>query len=681
MQTERNLSLDKVIFWVLWLLVFLLPPTQNPFGFDICQIPKLTLLRIFTLVILAVWLIKVIDEGRITLNRTPLDLPILFFLLAATAATLKSIHPLTALFGEFYGARHEGLLTVVNYVLLYYIVVNVVRERKHFTYLVMGLMASALIVSIYGICQHFGLDPWLGTYSRSVDVARSFSTFGNALFFGGYLALVLPLPLTLLFRHKHTVSTFIPLSLLSGLVLTCLIFTYARSAWLGVLGGIALITLFSYKRVFRNKVVIAALLVIFLFSALWLILPSPYKSRYTVGGRAASLVEVAGGSGATRLQTWKMTLSMIEDRPLLGSGPDTYGLISPWYRPATWKAYSGGDFENKAHNDFLQIAATMGLLGLLGYLWILAVFFWRGFSIFRGTRDPYHKTLVLGFLAGAFAYVIFLQFSFAEVSTTPFLWIFMGLIVSLGRHEGMGGAAFSRKVTSSRKVRLSGGGRYAVYALVVSLTLFLVVKAMAPAYADLHLRKGIECIRVKDWQEAEWAFKKAASLVENEEYLMWLGDFYLRRAEWNPGRDGKLFYLALAVETFQRAKMVNPLDELAYICLGEVYLYGAGLDKTYFDSAIGEFKEALKIDPNYYRIHRLLGLAYLGRGDVAEAVEHLEVAVSLHPRVAHSYILLGDAYRESGLKDKAVKAYEKALELNPAAHGARRALEELLNTE
>ncbi|MDI6891797.1 MAG: O-antigen ligase family protein [Actinomycetota bacterium] len=675
MQAERNSSLDKVIYWALWLFVFLLPPTQNPFGFDICQIPKLTLLRIFTLIILAIWLIRVVDEGQITVSRTPLDVPILFFLLAALVATLNSIHLPTAFFGEFYGARHEGLLTVANYVLLYYIVVNVVRERKHFTYLVMGLMASALVVSIYGVCQRFGLDPWLAIYSRSADVARSFSTFGNALFFGGYLALVLPLPLVLLFRHKHTLSTFIPLSLLSGIVLASLIFTYARSAWLGALGGIVLIALFSYKRIFKNKVVIAALLVIFLSSVLWLVLPSPYKSRYTVGGRVASLAEVTEGSGATRLQTWGMTLRMIRDRPILGSGPDTYGLISPWYRPATWKIYSGGDFENKAHNDFLQIAATMGLLGLLGYLWVLAVFFWRGFSIFKGTRDPYHKTLILGFLAGAFAYIIFLQFSFAEVSTTPFLWMFMGLIIALGRHQGMGG------VTLLRKVRLGEGGRYAVYALVISLTLFLVVKAMAPFYADLHLRKGMECTRAKDWREAERAFKKTASLVGNEEYLMWLGDFYLRRAEWNPERNGKLFYLTLSTETFQRAKAVNPLDELAYICLGEVYLYGAGLDETYFDSAIGEFKEALKIDPNYYRIHRLLGVAYLGHGDLAEAVEHLEVAVNLYPKAAYSYVLLGDAYRESGLKDKAIKAYEKALELNPTAHGARKALEELLNTE
>lgn len=689
-QTGRSLFLDRVIYRALWLLVFLLPLTQNPLGYDICQIPKLTLLRIFTLIILAIWLIKVVDEGQLTVDRTPLDIPILFFLLTALAATLNSIHPPTAFFGEFYGARHEGLLTVANYVLLYYIVVNVLKEREHFTYLVMGLLVSTLIVSVYGICQHFGLDPWLKIYSGSTDVARSFSTFGNALFFGGYLALVLPLPLVLLFRYKHIASTLISFSLLSGLVLACLIFTYARSAWLGALGGIALIALFGYRRIFGNRAVVVALFLVFLFSAFWLVLPSPYSSKYTVGGRIASLAETAEGSGATRLQTWKMTLSMIKDRPLLGSGPDTYGLISPRYRPATWEIYLGGDFENKAHNDFLQIAATMGLFGLLSYLWVLVAFFWRGFSIFKGTSDPYFRTLILGLLAGAFAYVIFLQFSFAEVSTTPFLWIFMGLVVALGRHREIAPPAAGL----SRKIGLAEGGRvchaypvcrqarrqagkYVVYVLVISLTLFLVIKAMAPFYADSHLRKGLECVGANDWWEAERAFKRAAELVGNEEYLMWLGDFYLRRAEWNPERNGKLPYLVLSAEAFQRAKAVNPLDELVYICLGETYLYGAGLDKTYFNRAINEFKEALKIDPNYYRIHRFLGAAYLGCGDPAEAVKHLGVAVSLYPKEAYSYVLLGDAYRESGAKDKAIKAYKKALELNPAAHAARKSLGEL----
>ena len=81
---------------------------------------------------------------------------------------------------------------------------------------------------------------------------------------------------------------------------------------------------------------------------------------------------------AQRIGIWSDTLRLIASRPLLGYGPDTFGLVYPRFQSAEWVL--GYVQIDKAHSELLQVAATQGLVGLAIYLWIAAVFmvtFWR----------------------------------------------------------------------------------------------------------------------------------------------------------------------------------------------------------------------------------------------------------------------------------------------------------------
>jgi len=79
----------------------------------------------------------------------------------------------------------------------------------------------------------------------------------------------------------------------------------------------------------------------------------------------------AGGteSGEIRKLVWKGAINIWKDYPLTGSGPETFALLFPKYKPPEHNLTSEWDFVyNKAHNEYLNYLATTGLLGTLFYL-------------------------------------------------------------------------------------------------------------------------------------------------------------------------------------------------------------------------------------------------------------------------------------------------------------------------
>src|SRR5207249_5529517 len=107
----------------------------------------------------------------------------------------------------------------------------------------------------------------------------------------------------------------------------------------------------------------------------------PPSGRAGIGpaviARLASIADLKSGTSNERIATWGDTLPLIASRPILGYGPDTFGLVYPQFQrvnraPFLW---------DKPHQDALGVAASQGLLGLIAYIWILVAFvraFWLG---------------------------------------------------------------------------------------------------------------------------------------------------------------------------------------------------------------------------------------------------------------------------------------------------------------
>ncbi len=101
-------------------------------------------------------------------------------------------------------------------------------------------------------------------------------------------------------------------------------------------------------------------------------------------------------SGARRKEIWSATWQMIKAHPLAGVGIGGYWTAIPQYHNA-----SGKMTPQQAHNDYLELVASGGVIGVLLGVWfvfLLVKFAWATLS----SLDPFRRAACFGALAGLF---------------------------------------------------------------------------------------------------------------------------------------------------------------------------------------------------------------------------------------------------------------------------------------
>ncbi|PLX10264.1 MAG: hypothetical protein C0594_05150 [Marinilabiliales bacterium] len=88
-------------------------------------------------------------------------------------------------------------------------------------------------------------------------------------------------------------------------------------------------------------------------------------------------------------------------------------------------------------------------------------------------------------------------------------------------------------------------------------------------------------------------------------------------------------------------------------------------DVMYLDSAINEFKRAIKIYPHYADVYDQLGLAYFRKGDNENALKYYIKALEINPGKARVYSNMGIIYFNQKKYNKALEVYLKAIHYDP----------------
>ena len=96
----------------------------------------------------------------------------------------------------------------------------------------------------------------------------------------------------------------------------------------------------------------------------------------------------------------------------------------------------------------------------------------------------------------------------------------------------------------------------------------------------------------------------------------------------------------------------------------------AALGRRDFHSAIADFSEAIRVNPEFTDAYCCRGYVYAENGEHDEAIADYTEAIRLDPRDAKSYRNRGLAYDSRGETDKAIADYTHAIRLNPEVrHG------------
>ena len=237
-------------------------------------------------------------------------------------------------------------------------------ERRGGEAVVFLVFVVLLLVSLIGVGQYlFGFAEL-----RWVDVARFgdiggrvTSLFSNPNILAVYLLLHFPLALraTFLPQNKGGLRFFYAATAIA--CAACILLTWSRGAWLGLLAEMLLFLLF-YNRKTRLLLCFSPLLLLAVP-----LLPS------SVQGRLLSIGDLGESSIRYRLQTWRGTVRMLLHHPFgIGVGEWAWRAIYPHY------AVSGTKTVMHAHNVFLQVAAELGAVGIFVFLVLVLTVLWRG---------------------------------------------------------------------------------------------------------------------------------------------------------------------------------------------------------------------------------------------------------------------------------------------------------------
>lgn len=583
-------------------------------------LPKIALTCLFVVVILAAWLIKNLRDDQPQLARTSLSLPVALFLLLALASTLKSVNIANSFYGSF--ERYEGLLSLIIYVFIYFIAASTFKTYDKIQKLQVVLVISGAIVAAYGILQHFGID-FINWSLAEVDFTRIVSTLGNSNFLADFLVIVLALAIAF-YLASSSWTTRGPLLACTGLLFIALLFTYCRASWLGFTVSLLVLLALLPKRLLAKRRIQLGQLLTLLVLCLIIVNYVPklylgYQGAPSLTKQAASSIRTGEGTAAARLYIWQAAINMIKDRPLLGWGIENFGVVYPKYRSLNLAHLEGGDYiPDKPHNELLQMATGMGILGLLAFLWLVFTFVavaWR-----KITAESLEKRLLLsGMLAGWVGYFIAIQFNFSIAGPALISWLLMGTLLA-GEKRG---------------VQVPWSPRKSVQAVLLALTLcivlFLGIVSLKWFAADTYFVKGVEVMEATDNSAALTSLEQAVKLnPTSPTFSITLTQVYLAsaRSTGNPIWAEEAFKLA------QSLVCQDPLNPYHRILLSQTLIeqYNVTGNTNWLKQSETEAKQAIELDPKSAAVHYNLGQLYEGEKRYREAKYCYRQALRLDPK-------------------------------------------------
>lgn len=420
MQVERTTAASPVARWILAVAVFLIPLSFLTTTVDEFVLPKLLLARLLVMVLTVVLVASWLRQGAVIWKRTALDLPLLAFVGSAAISAIFAVNRNVAIVGTY--DRWEGLLTITTYALLFWLTVQLISGEGDARWLTWSLLFSGYLIAGVAVLQSaFGLLGG-GYFGQSGTYIRADSTMANPDFLGIFLAMLLPVAFAKLISRQSGWTRLLAANLVIVLSLG-LLATFTRSAWIGAVVGVAVVLALRRGR-FRVVPVVAfaAVLVVGFGLLAGIVAAQPTGAQggiaNAVYSRIVSIADLRSGTVAERLAVWKETLPLITARPILGYGPDTFGLVYPQFGTGNRNAV----LWDKPHEESLGVLATQGVVGFLAYLWILVAFvraFWAG----RNRRGA------VALFAGWVAYEVSMQVDFSYIPTAVPFWLFAAAAV------------------------------------------------------------------------------------------------------------------------------------------------------------------------------------------------------------------------------------------------------------
>lgn len=448
--------LRKIGRFIYYNLFFLTPLLVLSSTSELFELNKMNMIYASSVTIFCIIAFSMIRTKKIVIPRLPFQISFITLLTITFLSFLFSIDRHMSWFG-YYGRFNGGVLSLVAYGVLMY-GIGYFFTARDLRAILSTMLISSTVVMVWGLSGFFGHDlsclVFTGQFNNSCwtdqfrPAERMFSTLGQPNWLGAYLAVHF-------FIGVHGILSdrwkrwYIGYGYLV-LVVVSLLATKSRSALLSVGVGLIVFGLGLYK-VKMIAILRSQTKYMLVFVALCLVAMVTVKTGFE---RVDSLITLSRPSSPAhstvttprplssevtesldiRKIVWMGAIDLMKRYPVLGTGPETFAIGYTFTRPNAHNLTSEWDYiYNKAHNEYLNLGATTGIIGLLVYGAYLLSVLWYFWSVLRDDSQQ-TQLLAISFLA---AFVTILTTNFFGFSTSViqlyFFLLPMILLVSTNR--------------------------------------------------------------------------------------------------------------------------------------------------------------------------------------------------------------------------------------------------------
>ena len=412
-------------------------------------------------IVYGLWVIGLLLK-MVKIKKNTLVFPLSLFLIFGLFTTVVGIVRQTVaspLLGVLYFSRY------VEYIGMFVIMFSVYRPEKFSLYLkiIWGIMVGVLV---YGLLAKYNLVPMYRTMVSSgtkiyyYQIKFLQSTFGGHYDFGAYLMFNIPILLALFLNHKKYLQKLFFLILI-GLSCYLFYFSYARSAYLGLISSLVIWFILRKSKLFFLPILELVRVFYSYFSGKFSkyqysfslkfnqsddpttvvdtikevtkaavkkvphkVLKNATDSAKKITTKSATVKDNANANVATpnsnidvsldpsaeyRLGRWKELLGKFKEHPLIGNGFSSVGV--------------GAD------GDYVRWLTEVGIIGSLVIYYMLFQIFKFLYTLFRTVEEPLAKDFFLALTVGFIGMLVNAVFiDVFEASKIAFyFWFMMGI--------------------------------------------------------------------------------------------------------------------------------------------------------------------------------------------------------------------------------------------------------------
>ncbi|MFA5350618.1 MAG: O-antigen ligase family protein [Candidatus Omnitrophota bacterium] len=321
----------------------------------------------------------------------------------------------------------KGMSKLFKFLMIFLVCSESIKDREHFKRIAISAACAISLIGIDALWQLFSGKDFIrgNSIQRAIGLPRATASFpgcnGMGVYLTGLTPLIIGLAMFSLELKNKALFYFAALIGSLGVYLSL-----SRGAGLGLFVSVLFLSLVK-----KNKVILSGLIL------LLLVYPFVMPKNIKEWAKSVNYSPILMATDKVRVGIYRNTMYMISQHPFLGVGINTFSRNYTKYRLATVEATNETADNYYAHNNFLHMAAEMGLFGLGVFMLFLFVTLKSIWVSFKKFTDPFLKAFSISVFAAIIAYLVngFTETSLYYSRIVIIFWFLIGAGLALNRGD------------------------------------------------------------------------------------------------------------------------------------------------------------------------------------------------------------------------------------------------------